>query len=154
MGSRTKAESTAEIGSRRIVIATIGSLGDLHPCLALAVELQQRGHRVTVTSTEFYRDIVGELGVEFQSMRPNWNPNDRALITQCEDLKRGPEVLFRRLILPHLRATYDDLLSVAAGADLLIAGELVYAAPLVAEKVGLPWVSLILSPCSFFSSLP
>jgi hypothetical protein len=25
--------------SKRIVIATIGSLGDLHPCLALALEL-------------------------------------------------------------------------------------------------------------------
>jgi UDP:flavonoid glycosyltransferase YjiC (YdhE family) len=152
MGSRTKAALIPENGSRRIVIATIGSLGDLHPCLALAVELQQRGHRVTVTSTEFYRDIVEQLGVEFQPMRPNWDPNDRALISQCEDLKRGPEVLFRQLILPHLTATYDDLVSVATGADLLIAGELVYAAPLVAEKIGLRWVSVILSPCSFFSS--
>jgi UDP:flavonoid glycosyltransferase YjiC (YdhE family) len=56
------------------------------------------------------------------------------------------------LVLPELRATYDDLISVAAGADLMIAGELVYAAPLVAEKLSLRWVSAILSPFSFFSS--
>jgi rhamnosyltransferase subunit B len=135
-----------------IVIATIGSLGDLHPCLALALELGRRGHRVTIASTEYYRGKVEELGIEFHSMRPNWDPTDQELIRQCENLRRGPEILYRKLVLPELRATYDDLISVAAGADLLIAGELVYAAPLVAEKLSLRWVSGILSPFSFFSS--
>jgi UDP:flavonoid glycosyltransferase YjiC (YdhE family) len=137
---------------KRVLFATIGSLGDLHPCLALAVELRRRGHRVTVASTEFYRSKVEGLGIGFLPLRPNWSPNDTDLIRQCEDLKRGPEVLFRRLVLPHLRDTYDDLLSAAAGADLMIAGELVYAAPLVAEKLGLRWASAILSPASFLSA--
>jgi rhamnosyltransferase subunit B len=140
------------VTSKRILIATIGSLGDLHPCLALGLELGRRGHRVIIASTEFYRSKVEELGIEFRSIRPNWNPTDRELIRQCEDLKRGPEVLYRKLILPELRGTYDDLISVAASADLMIAGELVYAAPLVAEKLSLRWVSAILSPFSFFSS--
>ncbi len=47
---------------------------------------------------------------------------------------------------------YEDLLSVTIGADLMIAGELVYAAPLIAEKLTLRWVSAILLPFSFFSS--
>jgi len=136
----------------RIVIATIGSLGDLHPCLALGLELGRRGHRVTIASTEYYRGKVEELGIEFHSIRPNWDPTDQELIRQCENLRRGPEILYRKLVLPELRATYDDLISVAAGADLMIAGELVYAAPLVAEKLSLRWVSAILSPFSFFSS--
>jgi UDP:flavonoid glycosyltransferase YjiC (YdhE family) len=34
----------------------------------------------------------------------------------------------------------------------MVAGELNYAAPLVAEKLGLRWVSAILSPASFFSA--
>jgi rhamnosyltransferase subunit B len=137
---------------QRVLFATIGSLGDLHPCLALGLELRRRGHSVTIASTEFYRAKVEALGLGFHAMRPNWNPSDQELIRQCEDLKTGPEVLFRKLILPHLRDTYDDLLAAASRADLMIAGELVYAAPLVAEKLGLRWVSAILSPCSFFSS--
>jgi UDP:flavonoid glycosyltransferase YjiC (YdhE family) len=137
---------------KRIVIATIGSLGDLHPCIALALELKRRGHRVTMATTEHYRGKVEELGIEFYSLRPNWDPTDRDLIRQCEELKRGLEVLYRKLLLPELRGTYDDLISVAASADLMIASELVYAAPLVAEKLGLRWVSEILSPLSFFSS--
>jgi rhamnosyltransferase subunit B len=135
-----------------IVIATIGSLGDLHPCLSLALELARRNHRVTIASTEYYRNKVEESGIRFYPIRPNWNPTDREIIRQCEDLKRGPEILYRKLILPHLRATYDDLRSAAVDADLMIAGELVYAAPLVSESLGLRWVSVILSPFSFFSS--
>ena len=141
------------VSSKRIVIATIGSLGDLHPCLALALELMRRGHHVTVGTTPYYREKVEGLGIEFYSMRPDWNPTDSELIRKCEDLKRGPEVLYREMVLPELRGTYEDLLSVAKGADLLIAGELVYAAPLVSEKLGLNWVSVILSPFSFFSAV-
>ena len=137
---------------KRIVMATLGSLGDLHPMLALALELKRRGHSVTIASSRFYRDKVERLGIGFAPLSPDWDPTDREIIAQCEDLKSGPEVLFRKLVLPHLREIYDDLLRAATGVDLMIAGELVFAAPLVAEKLGLRWVSEILSPTSFFSA--
>ncbi|MGD0617147.1 MAG: glycosyltransferase [Bryobacteraceae bacterium] len=135
-----------------MLFATIGSLGDLHPCHAIGLELARRGHRVTIASTGFYRAKVEALGLGFLPLRPDWNPSDRELIAQCADLKSGPEVLIRRIVLPHLRATYDDLLAAARDADLMIAGELVYGAPLVSEKLGLPWASATLSPVSFLSA--
>ena len=138
---------------KNIVIATIGSLGDLHPCLALGRELLNRGCRVTIATTPYYKSKVEGAGLCFRSMRPDWNPTDFRLIRSCEDLRRGLEVLYRQMVLPELEHTYHDLMSATADADLLIAGELVYAAPLVAEKSGLPWVSLILSPFSFFSCI-
>jgi rhamnosyltransferase subunit B len=140
-------------GRKNIVIATIGSLGDLHPCLALGRELLNRGCRVTIATTPYYRSKVEGAGLSFRSMRPDWNPTDAKLIRSCEDLRRGLEVLYRQMLLPELEHTYHDLILAAQDADLLIAGELVYAAPLVAEKSGLPWVSLILSPFSFFSCI-
>jgi UDP:flavonoid glycosyltransferase YjiC (YdhE family) len=51
-----------------------------------------------------------------------------------------------------LKDTYDDLLNAACGTDLMIAGEVNLAAPLVAEKRRRPWVSAILSPASFISA--
>ncbi|MGA3047395.1 MAG: glycosyltransferase [Terracidiphilus sp.] len=137
---------------KQILIATIGSLGDLHPCIALALELKRRGHRVTIASTEYYRAKIESLGIAFHPIRPNWDPTDREMISQCDDLKRGVEVLYRQWILPHLKDTYQDLLSAAPDTDLMIAGELNLAAPLVAEKLNLRWVSAILSPASFLSS--
>ena len=143
---------TEKLPSKRVLLATLGSLGDLHPTLALALELQARGHRVTVASLEHYRGKVKGLGLEFRSLGPDWDPTDPEIIAQCEDLRSGPEVLFRNLVLPYLRSTYEDLLAAASDADLMIAGEMVFAAPLVAEKLELKWVSEILSPTSFFSA--
>lgn len=148
-------ESSAPQGNRSsaaIALVTLGSLGDLHPCLALGGELRRRGHRVRVVTTEYYRSRVEALGLDFRPIRPDWDPTAPELIGQCEDLKNGPEILFRRLILPHLRDTYEDLRTAVQDADLMLAGELVFAAPLVAEKLSLPWASLILSPCSFLSA--
>lgn len=136
----------------RILFATIGSLGDLHPCLGLAMELKRRGHSVLIASTEAYRSRVLELGLDFRSLRPHLDVTDSELISQCEDLTSGFEVLFRKLILPHLEDTYRDLLTAAGECDFMLAGEMVFAAPLVAEKLGLKWASLILSPCSFLSA--
>jgi rhamnosyltransferase subunit B len=138
-------------GPKKILFATIGSLGDLHPCLALALELKRRGHIVTIAATPFYRTIVEQCGFAFMPLRPDWNPTSGELVSQCENIRRGPEVLLRKLILPHLQDTYGDLIVAARDADLMIAGELVYAAPLVAEKLNLRWASAILSPCTFFS---
>jgi UDP:flavonoid glycosyltransferase YjiC (YdhE family) len=140
------------IAPHRILFATVGSLGDLHPCLALAVELKRRGHHVTVATTGCYRTKVERLGLAFHAIRPEMDPADPALIKQCEDLKTGFEVLFRKIILPHLEDTYKDLLKAARDADLMIAGEANFAAPLVAEKLGLRWVSASLSPISFLSA--
>ncbi len=137
---------------RRILLATIGSLGDLHPMLALALGLRERGHHPVIASTELYRAKVEGLGLEFCRIRPDVAAHDPKLMSDLMDMKRGPEVLLRQLILPALPDTYEDLLKAAAGADLLIAGEIVLAAPLVAEKLGLPWVSALLSPFSFYSA--
>ena len=136
---------------KRILFASIGSLGDLHPVFGLAVELKHRGHAVTIAATPFYRERVEALGVQFMPLRPDWDPTDASLIAQCENIRRGPEILLRKMVLPHLRDTYADLMNAAQNAGLMIAGELVYAAPLVAEKLELRWASAILSPCTFFS---
>ena len=137
--------------SRHILMATLGSLGDLHPMLALALELKRRGNRITIASTAFYRDKVEKLDLGFHPLRPDWDPTNHELIRKCEDLKRGPEVLFRELVLPYLRETTYDLIEAATGADLMVASEMVFGAPLLAEKLGMRWVSTILSPCSFVS---
>lgn len=55
----------------RVVITTWGSLGDLHPYLAIALELQRRGHEAVVATSPCYREKVESLGLRFQSVRPD-----------------------------------------------------------------------------------
>jgi rhamnosyltransferase subunit B len=137
----------------RIVITTIGSLGDLHPQIALAIELRQRGHDIIFATMKEYGAIIEPLGFEFHPMRPDGTPiNNSEEIAKMTDLKTGSEYVVRSWIMPNLRDTYADLLDSAQGANLIIAGDIVYAAPLVAEKLGIPWVSLALAPVAFFSA--
>lgn len=42
----------------RVLFATIGSLGDLHPCLAVALGLRARGHSVAIATNSVHRARV------------------------------------------------------------------------------------------------
>jgi UDP:flavonoid glycosyltransferase YjiC (YdhE family) len=136
----------------RIVIASFGSLGDLHPFLALAVELRRRGHAVTVATAPFYGNRIEALGFAFEPIGPPISPEDPEVLRRLMRTARGPEYLFRKLFLPHLPQLYADLERITANADLLIAGEVVFSAPMLSEKTGIPWVSALLSPISFLSA--
>jgi len=136
---------------RRILLSTLGSLGDLHPIMGLALALQARGHSVALATSDFYQQRIDAAGLEFRPLRPLGTPDDPETLRRVFDPRKGPEYLVRTMLLPHIRDMYSDLAAAAQGADFLISGEVVLAAPLVAEKLGLPWAGAILAPFSFFS---
>ena len=125
----------------RFVFTTFGSLGDLHPSIAIAQALIRRGHQAVVAASEDYRIFVEASGVLFAPVRPNLTEMGEyeALVKKVFDLYRGPEYLIRRLVMPHLRASFDDLLQASEGADLLVSHPLTVTLPLVAQRRGLPW---------------
>jgi rhamnosyltransferase subunit B len=135
----------------RIVVTTIGSLGDLHPKIAIALELRDRGHDVIFATHKGYQPKIEALGFEFHEMRPDGTA-DPLEIARMTDKRTGSEYVVRNWLLPNLRDTYTDLMSVAKAADFMIAGEIVYAAPLVAETLGMRWATSALSPFSLISA--
>src|SRR3954470_15923834 len=136
----------------RIVLATFGSLGDLHPIFAIAGELRRRGHAVRLATSELYREKISGLGYDFSPLRPELSVLDPELVRRIMDGTRGSEYLVRSLMVPAVREMLADLTRATIGADLLVTNELVYAAPLLAEKTGLRWVSYALAPMSYFSA--
>lgn len=133
-------------------MAAFGSLGDLHPFIALALELRERGHDVCFATLEYYREKIETLGFEFRPMRPNVTPDQGEMLKDLMDANKGTEKILRQILLPSLRDSYEDLLAASADADLIITGEVVFATPLVAEKTGKRWVSTSLAPSSFLSA--
>jgi rhamnosyltransferase subunit B len=135
----------------RIVVTTIGSLGDLHPKIAIALELRKRGHSVVFATHKGYQGKIEALGFKFHEMRPD-GTDDPVEIARMTDSKTGSEYVVRNWLLPNLRKTYTDLMDAAKDTDFIIAGEIVYAARLVAETLGIRWASTALQPFSFFSA--
>ena len=137
----------------KIVLATFGSLGDMHPIIALALELRHRGYEIAIATMEFYREKIEMLGFEFRPMRPHIDFEEaKEMMPDLMDAKKGPEKMLREIVLPNLREMYDDLTEAVADADLFITGEVVYVAPSVAEKTGKKWISSGLSPVTTFSA--
>lgn len=137
--------------SKRIVIATWGSFGDVNPSLALALGLKTRGHVPVIATLNVYRDYVTSAGIEFRPLGPHV-PDDKELVRRIMDARTGTELLLRELLFPAIRESYAELLEAVRGADLLVTHPVTFAGPLVAEKTGMPWISTVLSPISFFSA--
>jgi rhamnosyltransferase subunit B len=138
--------------SRRIVINCWGSYGDVFPYIGLAVALKARGHAPVVATAALYRDAVVRAGIEYAHVGPDLDALDETLYARVMHPIRGSAVIVRELILPKLEETYEQLRNAAAGADLLLAHPITYAAPIVAERTALPWVSTVLAPLLFFSA--
>ena len=138
----------------RIVFSTFGTFGDINPLIALSLELKRRGHAPVISGPAMFRGKIEPLGIEFADVRPDQDPTDKRLVEMIYDIKKGTERGLREFLFPVIRASYDDLLAAVqakGGADLLVTGELAYAGPIVAEKTGIPWISYVLAPLSFFS---
>ena len=137
---------------KRIVIATVGSLGDLHPYMAVALGLRARGHDVVLAATPSYRCRVEAAGLDFRPLRPA--PPNRDVYARAMDPKKGSEFAFRDVLMPAVSDTYDDLRTIIAetNANLLVSSSAVFAAPLVAEKLRVPWASTVLAPLTFLSA--
>lgn len=139
---------------KRIVITTFGSLGDLHPYIALAQGLKARGHQPVIGSCATYRAKVESLGIEFAPIRPDhpdWK-SDPELMKQIMDLRTGSEFVIREGIMAVLRDSYEDTRTATAGADLLVSHPLTFSTAIIAEQRSLPWASSMLSPLGYFSA--
>ncbi len=141
---------------KRIVLSTFGSFGDIHPYVAIALELKARGHRPVIATSEVYREKMDVAGVEFVPIRPDMPSFDEPdklikLSTELIDPKTGTERVIE-LFTGNLTEVYDDLNDAVEGADLLVTHLLPLVGPIVAQKRGLPWISTVLAPVSFFSA--
>ena len=139
----------------RIILSNIGTFGDINPLIAIALELQRRGHVPVMAVPAVFEGKIRPLGLNFHAVRPDIDPENSILVEMVYDVKHGTEHGLRNFLFPALRQSYDDLLDAATKperADLLLLGELNYAGPLVAEVTGIPWASYVLAPLSFFSA--
>lgn len=135
------------ISSKRIVLTAFGTLGDLYPAIALAQELQTRGHHVVIATSEGYRSKVEEIGINFHSLRPKLPAELGAEWTKLIFNGRIKNKELMDLVCSSQRETYEDLLEAAEVADLLISMNCtVVVAPLVAQKTKIPWISCFLDP--------
>lgn len=139
----------------KIVLTTFGTYGDVHPFIALAIALRQRGAEPTIAAAESYRSKIEAEGIAFHPMRPDVDEVANRLSMDQQHIARAiaarPEFILTDVVLPSLRESYDDAMTVMRDADMTITNSVAYGAQLAAEKCGLPHFGVALQPFVFLS---
>jgi MGT family glycosyltransferase len=139
----------------RVAFTPWGSFGDLHPYLAVAIEMKRRGHDVLIATSEVYRAKAEGEGLRFHAVRPDLREflDHPERFGNLMHALKGPEQLFRRMIMPSIRDMLDDLRAGVAGCDLIVSHVAMSAAPVAAEYLSIPWVSVVLQPAVLWSAI-
>jgi rhamnosyltransferase subunit B len=138
---------------RRVLLATFGSLGDLHPYIAVGRALRARGYQARIATSSDYRPNVEAAGLEFAPVAPSLAQlgTPQELARRVADPLFGTQTLVRDLLMPHLRESHQQLRAAARDADLLISHPLTFMVQIVAAEQRKPWLSSVLAPASFLS---
>ena len=137
----------------RVLLATFGSLGDLHPYIAVGRALQARGIEARIATSSDYQSNVESAGLQFAPVAPRLGQlgTPEELARRVADGLRGTRTLIQGLIMPHLRESHQQLRAAALDADLLISHPLTFMLQVVAAEQRKPWLSSVLAPASFLS---
>lgn len=139
----------------RIVLATGGSLGDLHPFIALGRALKSRGHEVGIATAVDYRDKIETAGLTFHQVGPSVadltreTGMDLAALTAA--IARSDRFLFGDILLPRAEEAARQLIAVTEGAAAVVGSTLAIGAQMAAEHWRIPYVAVSLQPTMVFS---
>ncbi len=139
----------------RIVLATAGSLGDLHPFIALGLALRARGMQAEIAASPDHEDKIRAEGLAFHPIGPSLEQLQTTLgMTEVEltrAVARSNTFLFERLLLPHLESGTRSLSNAAAGAVAVVGSTFAAGAALAAERLAIPFVPVALQPTVLMS---
>ena len=137
---------------KKFLLAATGTHGgDLNPFIGIAQELVRRGHGVTIASNGSHRQKIEDLGLDYLPLRPYMDHRESVAWFEygLQSHLKEYRYLLRDLLFPHLAWNFHQLESVAPDHDLLLNSPLSFSLPLVAEKLGKPWVSLMHVPMGY-----
>ncbi len=142
--------------SARIVLTTVGTLGDLHPFIAVGLALKKRGHRPLLAVAQDHLAKVSAAGLECAPVLPSFDTvRERMGLSEDAAVKRvmsDQKYMLEEVVLPWLDTSTGALDALTADADVLVGSMFVFGGPTVAEKRGIPMVSVVLQPMALLSA--
>lgn len=135
-----------------VILITLGSAGDVHPFVGIGRALQERGHRVTLATNDYFEPVVREAGLEFVGIgtrevyltmlsHPDiWHP------------LKGFRVLVKDFFLPLTRPVYEFVSGLKPSGTIVVSSIFSFGARVGYEKLKFPFMSLHLQPACFTSA--
>ncbi len=130
------------------ILTSVGSLGDVHPFIAIGQALQQRGHRATLLCNDDFEAEVARAGIGFAPAGPGVS---LARATANPDLWhpiKGLGVFWRAMLAPAIEPTFRFIERIAASGErcAIVAPPALFGARFARERFGVPLVSAYTAP--------
>ena len=120
----------------RVLLASVGSLGDIHPYVAWGRALQARGHEVTLLTNAEYEPVVSAAGLPFASAGADVNLAAAAANPNLWHAIKGMGVLWKHVLVPAIEPTFDCIAQLAArGRCTVVATPFMFGARLARAKL-------------------
>ena len=135
----------------RVLLATLGSAGDVHPILGIGLALRARGHTVTIITNDAFAEPARRLGLDFIALGRR---EDAERIMRDPDLwhpTRGFGVIANRVILPNVAPLYAIVARHDPGNTVVFASPMCLGARIAQERLGFRLVTHHLAPALFWS---
>lgn len=134
-----------------ILIAAVGSYGDVYPFVGLAAELRNRGHEVVFCTNEHFRPAAEAEGLEFVGAGSEALYRETINHPDLWHPRRGIRVVFGT-VARYLPLSYECLKErYREGETVLVGSTLSLAARVLRETHGGPLVTVHLAPNVFRS---
>ncbi len=141
---------------RKIVLTSIGSLGDLHPFIAIGLALKARGFAIVLAVPADHIGKVDAAGLTGVAIVGGFDALTETLGLPADQVARrimaDQTYLMDQILMPWLADSTTALDDAMEGAVALIASLFVFAAPIVAEARGVPLINVLLQPMATFSA--
>jgi len=136
------------------IVIGLGSAGDVHPNVGLALALRRRGHGVILVAGEVFRPLAHRLGLDFVGLL---SEDEYYAALRDPDLwhpVRSFSVVARRLILPAMRPVYEIIeKNFKPGRTVVAASGFAFGARIAQEKLGVPLATVHLQPIMLRSAI-
>lgn len=136
--------------SRKIVINIIGTLGDLHPMIALAGALKNAGLEPVFAASHDYLPKIRKAGFKAHGVSPGLLDRAATLGFSEEEFMdkviTSQREMMTKFILGPLSETARELEKVMEGAIAVIGGPFSYAGHIMADKYKVKFIMAVLQP--------
>ena len=138
--------------SLRVVLATVGSRGDVQPMLALAQAFVARGHVPLIAAPPNFETWARSLGFDFAPVGVDM----QVFLAEHSDALTGNPVKMlkemSRYFNEQIPLQAQQLKPACDSADAVLYGGLAFAAPTVADHLRLPVLGVLYTTCLLPSS--
>lgn len=143
--------------SKPIVIFTIGTQGDVRPCVALGQGLHRAGYPVRIATSGNFAEMVRQAGLEFYPLTADFQAmleTDRTIAEK--GLNLGAMIrIFRERYAIWAANWVQEGLAASADAGLLIGvSNSILLAKALSEALAIPFAIARLQPCTLSKILP